>query len=466
VSESLEAKLTHVLGARFKGFESLEVCQRLSGGASQETYRLVAKVDGAQRLFCLRRAPGGNADAISTGPGLDTEARLMEVARSAGIPAPIVYYVLDSADGIGQGFLMQWLDGETIGSRIVRSEQLSHVRSRLAFECGEILARIHAIDLDSTGLGARLERLTPAQCVERTWQQYRELDTPQPMLDYTARWLSEKAPQRFTPGLVHGEFRNGNLMVSPTGVVGVLDWEIAHVGDPMRDLGWMCVNSWRFGCTHLPVGGFGHYDDLFAGYESVSGQVVDWERVEFWMVFGSFWWAVICLVMAQYFRSGRDKSVERAAIGRRTTEGQVDCVNLLFPGPVDLANADFASVELPRLDELVEGASDYLSHDVVPITEGRTRYLARVAGNALAIVQRDLAFGWVHRREELSSLQALLNTSGDLNSLRWVLVEGLRDGTIALDRPGLEVHLRQSVVNQLAIDQPSYSGFETAIGNA
>lgn len=465
MSELLETTLSVVLATHIDGFESLEFCQRLSGGASQETYRLGAKVNGDSQLLCLRRAPGGTSDSISTGPGLATEARLMEVARGVGIPTPAVYHVLTPDDGIGQGFVMQWLAGETIGSRIVRSVELSAVRPRLAYECGEILARIHAIDVAATGLDSALEHITPEQCIARTWQQYRDFDTPQPMLDYVARWLIEKTPRSFTPALVHGEFRNGNLMVSPNGVVAVLDWEIAHIGDPMRDLGWMCVNSWRYGRSSLPVGGFGCYADFFAGYEAVSGQPVDWARVEFWMVFGSFWWAVICLAMAEYFRSGRDTSVERAAIGRRTTEGQVDCVNVLFPGPVALASADKMRSELPRTVELVQGVSDYLRQDVIPGTDGRTSYLARVAGNALDVVRRDIEFGPIHRREERARLRQLLNTSGDLDTLRWALVHGLRDGSIALDLPGLQQHLRQSVVNQIAIDQPSYSGLETAMAN-
>ena len=72
---------------------------------------------------------------------------------------------------------------------------------------------------------------------------------------------------------MHNDFRNGNIMVSPaSGVVAVLDWEIAHIGDPMRDLGWICTNSWRFGRSELPVGGFGSYADLFRGYETRLGQ--------------------------------------------------------------------------------------------------------------------------------------------------------------------------------------------------
>ena len=108
----------------------------------------------------------------------------------------------------------------------------------------------------------------------------------------------------------------------------------------MRDLGWVCTNSWRFGCSELPVGGFGSYDDLFAGYEAVSGQAVAPGRVKFWEVFGSFWWAIGCLGMAKHYRTGPDNTVERPAIGRRTSECQVDCVNHLIPGPVELVQDD------------------------------------------------------------------------------------------------------------------------------
>jgi aminoglycoside phosphotransferase (APT) family kinase protein len=72
--------------------------------------------------------------------------------------------------------------------------------------------------------------------------------------------------------LVHGDFRHGNLMVhAERGLAAVLDWELAHLGDPMEDLGWICVNSWRFGNIDKPVGGFGEYADLFAGYELREG---------------------------------------------------------------------------------------------------------------------------------------------------------------------------------------------------
>jgi hypothetical protein len=245
-----------------------------------------------------------------------------------------------------------------------------------------------------------------------------------------------------------------------------LDWEVAHIGDPMRDLGWICTNSWRFGRSDLPVGGFGEYADLFAGYESVSGTVVDPERVHYWEVYGSFWWAVGCLGMAEHYRHGPDQTVERPGIGRRSSECQIDCVNLLIPGEIELiGDPGPDSTEMPRIDELLVSVRDFLREDVMAATEGRINFLARVAGNSLDIVLRDLALGPAHRAAELSRLEVLLETHGGLEELRAQLVSALRDG-MALDHPGLAEHLRQTVVNQVAIDQPRYSGFKTATGSS
>jgi len=466
---SFEESLGAVLTKRVDGCRGLVSAERLSGGASQETYRLVIRTDAGEKRLCMRRAPGGKAVLPSAGqPGLVTEAMLMRAARAAGVPEPEVLHVLTPEDDLGEGFVMEWLEGEALGARIVRDPSLDAIRPKLAEQCGQILARIHAIDLKATGLESRLSHTAPEEFVRQTWQRYQSLYTPQPMIDFAARWLLDHLPTGFTPTLVHNDFRNGNFMVSPHGVVAVLDWEIAHVGDPMRDLGWICTNSWRFGRSDLPVGGFGRYEDLFRGYEQASGQKVDPARVKFWEVFGSFWWSVGCLGMAEHYRTGPDKTVERPAIGRRTSECQVDCVNLLIPGPVELLSpaGGKSSIDMPRIDELVTSVRDYLRDDVMKVTKGRTNFLARVAGNSLDVVLRELAVGEQHRTLQTGRLTRLLDADGDLESLRWDLVNRLRESRIALDHAGLAEYLRESVVNQVAIDQPSYSGFKTALENA
>jgi aminoglycoside phosphotransferase (APT) family kinase protein len=469
--EAMEHRLAAALAKHLPGVGRLVRFDRLSGGASQETYRLVVEAGGVERKLALRRAAGGLWNDEVADParaGIRTEAELMRLAREAGVPEPEVLAVLEREDGLGAGFVMEWLEGETLGARIVRSDAFADVRPDLARQCGEILARIHSIELAGTGLAERLEAVTPRTFVERTWEAYKLLAAPQPMIDYSARWLLDHLPESPRTTLVHNDFRNGNLMVGPSGVVAVLDWELAHIGDPMRDLGWICTNSWRFGRGDLPVGGFGAYADLFAGYEAISGRRVDRAQVRFWEVFGSFWWAIGCLGMANQFRIGPDRSVERAAIGRRSSECQVDCVNLLIPGPVEVIESPKgrAASDLPALDELVQGVRDLLHGELLAATEGRLQFMARVSGNALDIVLRELAVGEEHRRRERERLAALLGRDDALDALRWLLVDALRDGSMALDAPGLAEHLRATVVNQVAIDQPRYSGYVAATSQA
>ncbi len=459
-----ERALATVVTREIEGVRDLVRADRLSGGASQETYRIKVATDAGEKLLAMRRAPGGmHVEAAAGHPGLEAEALLMKTARDAGVPEPEVFYVLRDSDGLGDGFIMEWLEGEALGARINRSEQFAELRPRLAFECGKIMARIHAIDVEASGLDRYLEPVSPEAFVQQTWDRYKALSTPQPMIDYAARWLLDHLPAGYTPALVHNDFRNGNFMIDEQGIVAVLDWELAHIGDPMRDLGWICVNSWRFG-SDKPVGGFGEYEDLFAGYESVSGTPVDPDAVKFWEVFGSFWWSVGCLGMAEHYRNGPDKTVERPAIGRRSSECQVDCVNLLIPGPVTLLESRPRddNLDMPRLDELVTSVRDFLRGDVMEGTEGRVNFLARVASNSLDIVLRELAVQGLKEAEH-ERLKAFYGSDDSLEQLRWRLVEALRDGSQSLDDEALTTLLRETVVNQIAVDQPKYTGFKNAV---
>ncbi len=465
--QDLEQRLGKLLPQVIDDCTGLAKLERLSGGASQETYRITIDTPSGARQLAMRRAAGGEEGEITAQhPGLAVEARLMQVARAHGVPEPEVHHVLGPQDGIGGGFIMQWLDGEALGARIVKAPELNEIRPQLARLFGETLARIHRIDLTATGLDQQLQHLSPEAYVRQTWERYQTFDTPQPMIDFTAQWLLANLPTNYTPSLVHNDFRNGNVMVDHSGIVAVLDWEVAHIGDPMRDLGWMLTHSWRFGRAHLPVGGFGESEDFFTGYESITGQRVDRQAVKFWQVFGSFWWAVGCLGMAEHYRNGPDQSVERPGIGRRSSECQIDCVNLLIPGPLTLVEpqASTGRVDMPRSDELLTSVIDFLRQQVMTETSGRTQFLARVASNSLDIVQRELALGEAAAHHERSRIQALLKSQEeDLLKLRWQLVHGLRDGSMALDAPGLAAHLRGCVANQINIDQPRYPGLATAL---
>ena len=306
------------------GGDGVENLTRLTAGATQEIWRFELLRSGQRIPLVLRRAPGGER-VSETAVGLETEARLIQAAAAAGVPEPPVAHVLTPSDGAGHGFIMGFVEGETLGGRIAKSEALAPARTFLARQCGEILARIHGLDADAF---PSLRRSTPVELIERYLEVYRATAWPRPVFELAFRWLADHYPAPGEMKLVHGDFRNGNLMIGPEGVRAVLDWEIAHVGDPMEDLGWICTNAWRFGMVDKPVGGFGEREDLWAGYEAAGGAPVKRDHALFWEVFGSMRWGVMCSGMTAAFRGG-DPSVERAVIARRTSENEVDLMRLL-----------------------------------------------------------------------------------------------------------------------------------------
>jgi aminoglycoside phosphotransferase (APT) family kinase protein len=306
----------------------IESLQRLSGGASQQTWAFDLCSDAGSVPLVLRRAPPAAAQRSRMGAGLTAEAQLIVAARAAGVPVPRIHHVLCADDGIGEGFVMERLAGETLGRRIVRDERFAAARRVLARQCGQALARIHAIP--TPGLPP-LRRGGAAAEQQFQLGLHRGHGTTRPVFALAFQWLRRHAPQEVAqPVLVHGDFRNGNLMVGDGGLVGVLDWELAHLGDPMEDLGWLCVNAWRFGCGDLPVGGFGTRLDLFAGYEAAGGRV-DAARVHWWEVLGTLKWGIVCEAMAHAWLSGAERDVEKATIGRRASESEIDLLALLAP---------------------------------------------------------------------------------------------------------------------------------------
>jgi aminoglycoside phosphotransferase (APT) family kinase protein len=324
----MEALLGRCVAAWCAGATGVVDAVRLSGGASQETWSFdIVHPDGNIGAI-LRRAPAGYGAAPTRAAGLSAESALMQLAHSAGVPSPLVLHVLQPNDELGTGFIMSRVEGETIPRKILRDAQFAQARPRLARQLGGVLARIHGLNLSRL---PDLRGMTAAKEIVELERDYRSFEWPRPVFELALRWLRDHDPGPSAEvTLVHGDFRHGNLIIGPDGVRAVLDWELAHTGDPMEDLGWICVNSWRFGEIDKPVGGFGSREELFAGYEA-SGRRVDPERVTFWEVMGTLRWGVMCCGMMQRFRIGPEHSVERAMIGRRSSETEIDLLRLLAP---------------------------------------------------------------------------------------------------------------------------------------
>ena len=324
----MEAELGRCVASWCPGATGVTGAAKLSGGASQETWSFdITHPDGNIGAI-LRRAPPGYGAAPSRAAGLAAEAQLMQLAYDAGVPSPRVLHVLQPRDELGTGFIMQRVEGETIARKILRDEKFAKARPLLARQLGKVAAGIHGLPLAKL---PELRRMTAAKEIAELERDYRSFEWLRPVFELALRWLRDRDPGPAPEvTLVHGDFRHGNLIIGPDGLRAVLDWELAHTGDPMEDLGWVCVNSWRFGEIDKPVGGFGTREELFAGYEA-AGRRVDPERAKFFEVMGTLRWGVMCCGMMQRFRIGPEHSIERAMIGRRSSETEIDLLRLLAP---------------------------------------------------------------------------------------------------------------------------------------
>jgi aminoglycoside phosphotransferase (APT) family kinase protein len=315
LAEQLAAVLKDALGEA----PVIEELRQLTGGASRQTWSFDAVgADGGRRPLILRRDPPEAARR-----GMHEEALAIVAAAEAGVPEPAIIAHSDDPSLLDAPFiLMERVEGETLARRILRDEEFAAVRPRLAEQCGEILARIHSIPL------AEVPGLERPDVLAKLRATLAEFDDPSPALELGLRWLEQHRPEPTDDVVLHGDFRNGNLVVGPDGIRAVLDWENVHRGDPMQDLGYLCVRAWRFGADE-PVGGFGRYADLFRGYERVSGRAVEPKIVRWWQLYGTVWWGVGCMRQAWRHLSHGERSVELAAIGRRVWEQEYDVLLLL-----------------------------------------------------------------------------------------------------------------------------------------
>ena len=301
--DDLAAQLGAMLGGEVVGLA------QLSGGASRQTWSFdLRRGDGRIEPLVMQR---GGAD--TGGPGIVAQARLLQVAAAAGVPVARVVHV----DAERAAVVMQRVEGETIARRILRDDACSAARGRLVAQCAQALARLHSVDPQQA---ADLDEPDQLSFWRATLDR---LDQPRPAFEIALRWLDANRPAAPRRAVVHGDFRLGNLIVDANGLAAVLDWELAHVGDPLEDLGWLCVKAWRFGGA-LPVAGLGEYEELIAAYEAANGVAVDRGALHWWETLGTLKWGVICMLQADRHLSGTQRSVELATIGRRVCENEWD----------------------------------------------------------------------------------------------------------------------------------------------
>jgi aminoglycoside phosphotransferase (APT) family kinase protein len=258
--------------------------------------------------------------------GLGAEPSVLKAAFAAGVPVPELVIDGSQSDVLERPFMIvRAVGGETIARKILRDDEFSTARTNLVGQLGRAAAQLHRIDTTSV----------PGLTVEDQIHRYRvAMDTvgePHPVFEAAFRWLEQNKPASTGTSVVHGDFRLGNVMVNGNGLAAILDWELAHLGDPMEDLGWLCVRAWRFGGAH-PAAGLGSYEELFDAYEAESGIRPDFDVVRWWEILGTLKWGIICISQANTHLSGLVRSHELAAIGRRVCENEYDLIEMLLEG--------------------------------------------------------------------------------------------------------------------------------------
>ena len=298
----------------------------LTGGASKEIWKFEVSNAKQPTKMILRRGSGIEGPlAIKTAD----EARIQKEVIKVGAPVPIILAVSKNEEELGDSYIMHFVEGESIARKILRDKEYKKALPILAYQCGEAIAKIHNVDINNFSF---LPKKPAEDQLEDLYSTYQSFEQPSPVFEYAYLWLKEQDFGNFQESLVHGDFRLGNIIVNAEGLQSIIDWELAHIGNPLQDLGWVCGNSWRFGKNDKVVGGFGELEDLLEGYNSVSKLKVNKEMVRCWQVFGTFRWGVICLIQAYAHLNGTINSIEKAAIGRRVSETEIDIVDLLFLG--------------------------------------------------------------------------------------------------------------------------------------
>jgi aminoglycoside phosphotransferase (APT) family kinase protein len=425
--------------ARFTGTTaSVDNLVRLTGGANMES----SSFDYAGCGYVLRRAPSPTF-LEGRAFGHDVEAAIIRAAVSGGVLAPEIVGELTPEDGIGSGYIMIRVEAEVNPVKILADPPPSLITG-VARE----LAGIHALDVSALPLPV----MDTAAALADLKTRFEGYGGDRPILALAIRWLEDHLPDPVAPVLIHGDFRMGNLMVGPDGLAAVLDWELAHLGDAHEDLAYGCMTVWRFGHIDKPAFGCADLATYFAAYEAAGGRTVDPARFRFWLVYRTLWWALGCMQMADIWRTGIDKSLERAVIGRRTSENEIDLLLLLeedapetqrLPLTLDPPAPPRRQGETSTV-ELLEAITDWIKTDIKPKAEGHDRFKVAVALNALGMLTR-----------EATNPVAVHDKA---------LADDILAGRKTLATPGLLTKLRKAALSKLGNDVPKYAALAKARG--
>lgn len=324
-----KARLAAVIGRDIGMPGTVLSLSPITGGATKHTYVLDAAMGNTSRRLVLQLStasgPGDKAASLTPRLSASEDAQLMRAASALGVAVPHVRAILRPEDQLGAGYITDFVDAQALGRAIVFDDSFSAARQVLIGQCGFALAAVHRIPVSEH---AYLRPYPAHAQIEAYAGIVDHYGLRSPELEYALAWARSHLPEERTPCVVHGDFRMGNLLTDASGLRCVLDWESAHTGDPMQDLGWLCMRTWRFGGA-LAAAGIARREDLFAAYEAAGGAQVDPHAVRFWEAWGNVKWSIAAMRKGLRYRDGVAPTLEQCAIGRRMEEPLWDFFRLI-----------------------------------------------------------------------------------------------------------------------------------------
>ena len=290
-------RVTAWLDANIEGAQGPYQFQIIAGGRSNLTFTVV---DAAGGKFVLRRPPTGAV--LATAHDMEREHRIISAVGLTDVPVPRALGVCrDPAVNGAPFYVMGYVDGVVLDSAERGAELPVHLRRAAGEHLIDVLADLHAVDIDSIGLGdlARREGYVERQVKRWTTQWEKSKTRELPAIDEVGRRLAERIPVQRGVSIAHGDFRFGNCLVdTSTGrVAAVLDWELCTLGDPLADVGYLGVYWSDPGEEQVrpndPTGieGFPRYDELLERYANRTGR--DLSEIDYYRAFSSWRLAVI-----------------------------------------------------------------------------------------------------------------------------------------------------------------------------
>ncbi len=395
---------------------------------------------------------------LSEALSLDHQADIIAIAHDNGLKVPAIIAKIEKSDALGYGFIMQYMSGESVPHKIFKAHSDKQFYEKLLQQCAAQLSSIHNLPISR---GVRHD--SPKAMLHSLKQDYQAFEAHLPIFDWAFLSLETLCPNAGETVFLHGDFRMGNLLIDDNGVSAILDWELGHIGNAEQDLAYMCAPSWRFGQYEKPVGGFGQIDAFIHHYQTISGRTIDRGRFDFWLLFSTLWWGIVCLKMLDSWRVRAERTLERAVIGTRVSEVELDLL-LLLEGDAPVSNA-VSEWDCPvhnlnpagatpagatKVGELIRALYEW-DEGVIAQARGRDLFEARVARNALANVERSLRYGALFARQQRERQEIIANLTE----------HNIAQQAVSGDNAVIN-HLRLCALEKITIDQPHYAAVKVA----